>query len=238
MNYSDIIFLNAPRRHPKTVFRTAGASYHRNNYGGYMQVICCGCGLFHYKPKKTVIRNTNNYCSQSCYIKNKKYDDIDAICEICRKKYTKKFSCKKNSYCSENCRVKGRLKDPKYKDLYRLRQNISQRKVKGIPLDSPYRAKKGNGNIDKRGYRTIVKHDCYCRKNGRIFEHVWVMCNHLKRPLFKGETVHHKNGIRHDNRIENLELWNSNHGSGQRVEDKISFYKEFLEQYGYRIIDP
>jgi hypothetical protein len=62
------------------------------------------------------------------------------------------------------------------------------------------------------------------------------MSNYLKRPLLKGETVHHRNGIRDDNRLENLELWSHSHPPGQRVEDKIQWCKEFLEQYGYDVI--
>lgn len=57
------------------------------------------------------------------------------------------------------------------------------------------------------------------RRGGRIWEHILVMEAHIGRHLVKGETVHHKNGIRSDNRIDNLELWASPQPSGQRVMD-------------------
>ena len=92
--------------------------------------------------------------------------------------------------------------------------------------------------------------DWAARKSGYIFrhrrlngvtevqaQHRYVMEQHLKRPLLAHETVHHKNGQRGDNRLENLELWSTTQPAGQRVEDKIAWMKAFLEQYGYLVIE-
>lgn len=76
------------------------------------------------------------------------------------------------------------------------------------------------------------------QKNGHIFEHRLVMQQHLGRALIKSENVHHVNGNRSDNRIENLELWSSSQPPGQRVIDKLAWARELLAQYEGLTTDP
>jgi hypothetical protein len=92
------------------------------------------------------------------------------------------------------------------------------------------------GNWYPSGHGYIVRNEYGEFAGGRrpvrlVLQHRWVMEQKLGRPLLPGESVHHINGVRDDNRPENLELWSKSQPAGQRVADKVAWAVELLKLY-------
>ena len=104
--------------------------------------------------------------------------------------------------------------------------HLKRFKTTGNPLKTKI-GERGRGHITTDGYVRLYDKN----RNRTILEHRLVMEYKLDRELFKDEVVHHINGVRSDNRIENLELWTISHPPGQRVEDVIKWAKEILKRY-------
>lgn len=77
------------------------------------------------------------------------------------------------------------------------------------------------------GYRYVIVNT----SGKRMAEHRWVMEQHLGRKLRPNENVHHLNGVRSDNRLENLELWVKCQPAGQRVEDLVAWARQIIKEY-------
>ena len=152
----------------------------------------------------------------------------------CNKHFQRRTGTHK--YCSRKCRnldkplckVEGctYLSESKgYCASHRMREK------RGIPLnDKSLRRwlKPGEKRINSGGY---VQIRCpYTDK--RVLEHRFVYEQFIGRKLLPEETVHHIDGDKTNNSLDNLELWNRSHPAGQRVKDKLDHAINIVNLYG------
>lgn len=115
----------------------------------------------------------------------------------------------------------GRVKNAKHRDECNC-QRCRMTAKELVREDNP--TWNGGKSVTAKGYTTIlVDRDDPLRlmadKNGYVLEHRAVMARSLGRTLASYEHVHHLNGNRSDNRLENLEMWIGHHPIGVRMLD-------------------
>lgn len=166
------------------------------------------------------------------------------ICIYCGKKFFRKATDRKDLYCSRKCNGLGLIgakqteesnkkRSKTLLDGYktgRIKKQIhseEQRKKnsefhKGLHLGDKHPMWNGGITIGSNGY--ILK---YCPEHPKklkkcyVYEHILVMEEKIGRYLIKGEIVHHINGIKTDNRPENLMLFKSHH-------DHLTFHRKYF----------
>lgn len=150
-------------------------------------------------------------------------DRVHVAKGLCRRHYGRQWTAKQPRCSITGCGRHG------YKAG--LCQVHYTRKRLRKPLLSPIKPY-GVGHRSWEGYVLLLDPEHpNAQKNGYVFEHRKVMANLLGRPLLDHENVHHKNGVRSDNRPANLELWTVAQMPGQRVEDRVAWAIEILGLY-------
>lgn len=175
---------------------------------------CDACGEPFYRGPGEIARD-RRFCSVSCKDKGQSKGRIPKTCAACGDSFDVRPSRAEATYCSKRCESDGRV----------LR-----------PLDRTHNGRPAR--LDTRGYVLVWEPD-HPNKGfkGWMYEHRLVVEAVLGRYLETDEHVHHVNGVKDDNRPENLEVMAANdHAalSSRDYRDQVIRDRDELAEYRRR----
>lgn len=174
---------------------------------------CEVCGKDFYR-RPSMIRSNTRFCSVACANVGQTKTPIEKVCQYCQKAFSVKPSQSMRKYCSRQC-------DANAKQYTAIDRMHNGRHVR----------------IDRKGYLWVWEPTHPKNFRGWVSEHRFLMEQQIGRYLETREHVHHKNDIKDDNRLDNLEILDiKKHNSltQHRAVAKRKSIKDELEEYRKR----
>lgn len=185
------------------------------------KTLACGtCGAEVYRPESGIPKSGQVFCSVGCHNAYQGRNAHERQCEVCGGTFrlaTSALRYQPGRFCSKECEGRSRMK------------RVQDREHNGRPAVE-----------DNHGYIRIYQPDHPKAMNGGwMFEHRWLVEQQLGRFLSSDEHVHHVNGMKNDNRLENLQLLSAQEHrvlTAQEIKQQRADVKaqlaEYIRRYG------
>lgn len=174
---------------------------------------CEVCGNPVYRSAGQIAKGIGRFCSNACHNASQTKVPVIKLCLGCGKEIRLKPSQAAIQYCSKRCESQARTKRP------------LERTHNGWPA-----------RLDSKGYVMVYEPEHPNKSfHGWQYEHRLVVEAVIGRYLASDEAVHHINGVKDDNRPENLEAMDANdHAILSALNERDRVLRERAEVEEYR----